>query len=258
MSRTSKAKPGSDIDYAKSGSLAKNPGPGICVHCLKFSAERDWDHVFPESWYPETSPTDLYKWQVLSCIACNRELGRIEEEFLRLVALCLDPDNNASRGIVEKALRSLNPLAGRSPRDQGIRATLRQRVLDDVREGSDIPRVGIFPGMGERWGRPLKDRVAVLIPAESFHRITEKIVRGIFFIEDKKLVEPPFAIQFFALDPETGSAMREALDRFGVTYSREPGVIVRRAVVPEDGLSSMFEIEFWKRFKTYATVTSEK
>ena len=33
-------------------------------------------------------------------------------------------------------------------------------------------------------------------------------------------------------------------------YAREPGIVVRRAVAAEDGVSSLFAIEFWKQFKT--------
>jgi hypothetical protein len=47
--------------------------------------------------------------------------------------------------------------------------------------------------------------MAVLIPKESFERITEKIVRGVYFIEDGLFIEPPYAIDFYAL-PEEGDA----------------------------------------------------
>jgi hypothetical protein len=44
------------------------------------------------------------------------------------------------------------------------------------------------------------------------------------------------------------------IDRFGKTHARPPGLVVRRAVVPEDGVSSLFEITFWGQFTSYATV----
>jgi hypothetical protein len=31
--------------------------------------------------------------------------------------------------------------------------------------------------------------------ADSFRRLTEKIVRGIVYIEDKKIIEPPYAVE---------------------------------------------------------------
>src|SRR5947208_16017660 len=37
-------------------------GLGKCVHCLKDVAERNSDHVFPASWYPDSTPPNLEKW----------------------------------------------------------------------------------------------------------------------------------------------------------------------------------------------------
>src|SRR5262249_570664 len=112
----------------------------------------------------------------------------------------------------------------------------------------------MYPGLGERGGRPREDQLAVRVPADSFRRLTEKIVRGIFYVEDGKFIEPPFAVEFLALDSRVGKSVREVIEKFGTTYAREPGVAVRRAVAPEDGMSSMFEIEFWGQCKTYAFV----
>jgi hypothetical protein len=131
----------------------------------------------------------------------------------------------------------------------------KKRVDDEALKGAAIPQFGIYPGMGEKWGRPCVDQVALRIPAESFRRITEKIVRGIFYIEDKKFIEPPFTVSFYALDDASGGHIRKVLDKFGETYAREPGIVVRRVVTPEDGISSVFEIEFWEQLKTYASVT---
>jgi hypothetical protein len=237
--------------------MAKRPKPGKCVHCLRDPVERNWDHVFPESWYPDTTPPNLYKWQIPSCVPCNCELGEIEDEFLVLVALCLDPKIPASRSIVEKALRAMNPEAAISSADRKARASLARRVMEHLLEGPNIPQTGIYPTLGEKWGRAPGQGIAVRIPADSFRRLTEKIVRGIFFLEDKKFIEPPYHILFFALDDAGAQPARELLDRAGVTYTREPGIVVKRAVVPEDGISSIFEIEFWGQFKTHASVTSD-
>jgi hypothetical protein len=45
-----------------------------------------------------------------------------------------------------------------------------------------------------------------------------------------------------------------ACNRVAEGYAREPGIVVRRTVTPEDGMSSLFEVEFWHQFKTYASV----
>jgi hypothetical protein len=36
--------------------MAKKPENGKCVHCLMDPVERNWDHMFPKSWYPVGFP----------------------------------------------------------------------------------------------------------------------------------------------------------------------------------------------------------
>lgn len=232
----------------------KKLGPGRCVHCLKDVEERNSDHVFPESWYPDSTPPDLEKWQIPSCIPCNDGYGRLEQDFLVKIGLCLDPHDPASASIVEKSLRSVKPAAARDTRDAWHRLGKGQRILAQALQGEQIPDHGIFPGLGDRWKDVPGERTAILISTKSFERITEKIVRGIFYIEDGVFIEPPYKIEFYAL-PEGGIPFwNDALQRWGKVYAREPGIVVRRAVAHEDGLSSLFEITFWKQFRTHAIV----
>jgi hypothetical protein len=123
--------------------------------------------------------------------------------------LCLDPDAPASSSIVLKALRAHTPAAGKDERDRNIRAALRKRVLDEALEAAAAPEHAGYPGMGERWGHPREDQLAVRISADGFHRLTEKIVRGIFYVVDQKFIEPPFVVESFPLDPSTTGPIRE-------------------------------------------------
>jgi len=97
------------------------------------------------------------------------------------------------------------------------------------------------------------------IPADYFGLIAAKIVRGIFYIEDQKFIEPPYVIEFHTFVPNDEVAVQfEAwLTQYGIIYSREPGLVVHRAVTPEDGLTSLFKITFWEQLSMYATVTRE-
>ncbi len=72
------------------------------LHCLADSVERNWDHVFPESWYPQTTPSNLEKWKIPSCIRCNSALGMMEDRLLIQLAHALDPDHPGSAGIYDK------------------------------------------------------------------------------------------------------------------------------------------------------------
>jgi len=228
--------------------------PGKCVHCLKDVQERNSDHVFPESWYPDSTPPNLEKWQIPSCIPCNSDYGKLEQDFFVRVGLCLDPVDPASASIVQKALRSLKPAAARNPRDANHRLGRGRRILAEALQGDQIPDHGVFPGLGDRWDMP-DGRTAILVPKESFERITEKIVRGIYYIDDGVFIEPPFEIDFYAL-PEDGLApWNDALHKWGIIYAREPAVVVRRVASHDDRMCGLFEITFWRQFKTYASVT---
>ena len=93
---------------------------------------------------------------------------------------------------------------------------------------------------------PAEDPVGMLIPVDYFQRITEKIVRGIFYIEDQKFIEPPYIIDFLVPPDEVLKQFEAWLTTYGVPYAREPGLVVYRAIVPDGGLTSVFRITFWE------------
>jgi hypothetical protein len=122
-------------------------------------------------------------------------------------------------------------------------------------EGTDIVDSAIYPGLGERWQRPRSDALGIRVPAKSIRRLAEKIVRGIFFVEDQMFIEPPTSIEFVALTEDGAAPIKSALDRFGTEHSRGAGIVVRRAAAPGSDLLATFEISIWKEFVMYATVT---
>ena len=92
------------------------------------------------------------------------------------------------------------------------------------------------------------------MPANSMRRLTEKIVRGIFFLEDNAFIEAGHPIEFYALAEEGAGPIKELLDRFGRESAREPGIVVRRAVAADQPMGALFEIDVWGQFKMYASV----
>jgi hypothetical protein len=218
--------------------------------------ERTWDHVFPRAWYPETTPADLYKWQIPSCNRCNRELGKIEEDLLFRLGLCVNPTPETA-GIIKKAQRSYKPEFAKNERDRAARATRMARIQNEMIDGPNIQRSAIYPGLGERWGRPPTQGLGILARANGFRRLTEKIVRGIYFLEDEKFIEPPYFIEFYALTDDGALPVKEQLDLFGKEYTRGPGILIRRAVALDDSMSAIFEIVVWAQFKMYASVRTK-
>lgn len=234
--------------------MAKRPVRGKCVHCLADSVERNWDHVFPVGWYPESTPANIDKWKVPSCLKCNSDLGRIESRFLSLVALTLDPKAHATAGIPAKVLRSLRPEFGRNEVDARARALAAKRVAESIYRGP-IDDAQVYPTTGESAARAGSDPIPFLIPAEYFSRITEKIVRGLTYVESGKFIEPPKFVTFFPLREAEGTEFVQMIRLHGVEFERGPGITIRRVIAPEDNISGLYEVEFWGgQFRTYATV----
>ncbi|ODS00556.1 hypothetical protein AUC68_15010 [Methyloceanibacter methanicus] len=181
----------------------------------------------------------------------------MERDLLIKLGLCLDPYDPASASIADKALRSLRPSAGHNRHDAEHRRRKGQSILKQALVGDQIPDHGIFPGLGDRWPDISGERSAILVPKKHFERITEKIVRGIIYVEDGRLVQQPYKIEFFVFADDATNPWMAAFDRCGKVYAREPGIVVRRVVAEDDGLTSLFEVKFWRQFKTYASVTAD-
>lgn len=238
--------------------MAKRPVAGRCVHCLEFHDDLTWDHVFPEAWYPNTTPNHTEKWKVPSCERCNQDHGRNESELLVRFGLCVPPDQPGNMGIVDKVLRALDSDAGRTPRDARARASKRARILKQTITGANIPRQAIYPGFGPQPTRPESEQVAVSVSARGLKQLTEKLVRGLTYLLEEKFIETTHEIEHFVVTDEGASEFRAVLDRFGTFHERPPGLRIRRAVIPEDRVSGIFEIEIWGQLKLYATVTPKK
>lgn len=233
--------------------MARAPKPGKCVHCLRGPLPLTWDHVFPKAWYPNDARVGIYKWQIPACKKCNAEYGALEDELLIKLGVCVDPEVAGASGILDKARAAIDPRAAKSARDRRMRQGRRDKLRSMALVGDQIPTTGIYPGMHERWGRPKSEQMAVKVPKRYFERLTEKIVRGIFWMRDKRFIEPPYKIDFFALDR---AASMHDLKR-GEVYAHEPGVRVTCLIVPDDGTTSAFEIEIWGTFKMHAFVGCE-
>ena len=189
-----------------------------------------------------------------TCHKCNSTYGELENELLTQLAICVDPNAAASSGIAARVLRGLDPTQASNERDANARLRKRERLLAGMLQGDDIPTDGIYPGLGERWGRPSGSGLAFAIPESSFRLLTEKIVRGIAYIENGTFIEPTHRIDFYALHAASAREFREMITQYGTEYDRGAGIRIVRAVALEDGVSAVMSIEIWKSFTMYASV----
>lgn len=235
--------------------MTKRPPPGHCVHCLKKYEELTWDHVFPEFWYPDTTPKNTEKWKIPSCSSCNKVHGENEDDLLIRFGLCLDPDSMSSMGIEEKALRALNPEAGRNDRDSKARASKCTHLLNKLLISPNIPHQAIYPGFGSKAQSTKNGQVAITVGARKLKKLTEKIVRGLTYLEGGQFIEDRYNIEHVVVTEVDAKDFQVFLDRYGKTYERLPGFKVRRAVTPENAVCGIFEIEIWSQLRLFALVT---
>jgi len=210
--------------------------------------------MFPKAWYPDATPENLEKWQFPSCLECNQRYSKIEGDLLNRVVLALNTKHPASAGLVDAALRAMDPKAGRDEKDAAARAARAKKILKDTFKGEEIPKDAMLPGLGERWGRSEGEQMAVQIPRSHLTDMTEKIVRGLVYREDGSFIETPYKIDTYIVDDEGAKVCKEMLDKAGKNFKREPGLEIRRAAVEGDDHAGLYEITFWQQFKTYATV----
>ena len=216
---------------------------GRCVHCLRFTDDITDDHVFPDSWYTESTPGTVQRWTVPCCRPCNKNLGALESDLLVRLALCLDPKSEAAKGVSEKALRSLGIDAGElAPKDRGHRENRRLKLKAEfipVTAGEQMP--GAIPGPAQK---PGPGEYLVPIPWAGLSIIAEKIARGCEYKLKgrKKFVEPPFAVRTCVTEPDVVSPQflshRTVID-FG------PGCQAIRVFATEDENVVRYRILIW-------------
>lgn len=166
-------------------------------------------------------------------------------------AICLDPEGEDTRALVEKALRSIDPSAGRDGKDKKRRAQRRMRVLSQLMMPEHIPDHAVLPN----FGRPNDSETGgIRIKARYLEKLCEKLVRGITYLEDQVLIREPYRVHFFVMHDQQAEPIVAACRKHGKLYAREPGIEIYRAVMPEDGISSVYAVTIWKRLKMYAVV----
>src|SRR5271169_2434899 len=123
---------------------------GRCVHCLRLTDSVTADHVFPSSWYPDSTPESVQRWTVPCCSDCNRELGKLERDLLIRLVLCVNPKSEAASGLASRTLRSLGLDAEKlSEREKAHRAKLRDKIRSELMPQSDVAgKPGKIPGLG--------------------------------------------------------------------------------------------------------------
>jgi hypothetical protein len=223
---------------------------GTCIHCLCLSSDLTRDHVFPRSWYPDSTPPNIQHWTVPSCRECNAKHGRNEEGLLLRIGLCVGPEEFAAQGVSAKALRAIKPELARNEKDRVSRARRRQEILNDL-VVHDVPHSNdVLPNFGVQSGLEYGgDLLAISISGERLRMLGEKIVRGVDYVLKGKLFQKDQTIEVVLKENEEIFKVVKIIRTKGKSFHLGPGISVSRVEAFDDPKTILFHIEIWGRLK---------
>jgi hypothetical protein len=236
-----------------SSSVKRPRSDGRCVHCRGVASTKD--HVFPDSWYPESTPGNVQRWTVPCCEKCNRDLGLIEKEVFVRLGLCINPEKVAATGISKRVIRSFGIGAQDLDEDEArIRAALKKEVLKSAKPYSDEANPHLLPGIGPHPEAPAEQQFQIDIPADKLYEVARKIIRGCeYWFSNGRIVELPYQIEiFFAHQAHVPDVVR-MFSQFD-SFHFGPGFRVRRGAAQDEPLSAIYEVVIWDTLIFYATI----
>lgn len=225
-----------------------------CPYCLQYSEQVTVDHIIPDSWYPEDSNSNFEKWKVPCCQECNNKYSKLEQSLLIKLGLCLSPDESKNKGIIDKTMRSINPIYGRDEKDKIMRKAKRQKIIRNAEILKQIPSQGIFPNFGPQEDIKYPFYVSVLLPENEIKYFGYKLLRGITYFLDKEFIEPEYNMEIHVLYDIDAKPVVEFIEKNGKTYNLGAGVKIIRGLAIEDKNSALFVIAIWGKFKLYGSI----
>jgi hypothetical protein len=163
-----------------------------CIHCGKPVDETTKDHVFPTSWYPETTPEDTRRWTAPSCGECNNSLGSMEKKVLSRLILCVDPQKPEAAGLYAKLKRSLGVgVDDLSKEEAAHRQKQKLGLIAAIKRHDPASNASILPGLGSHTGFRDENLPQIRIPGDLLLKVYEKIVRGCEYVLAGRIVEEP-------------------------------------------------------------------
>src|SRR2546422_8593980 len=107
----------------------KNPA---CVYCGKVEGI-EAEHVFPRSWYPDTTPPEVQRLTVPACHACNTRFKKIEESVGHDLIMATNLDLPEAAGVYDRISRGWRLDRAKNEQDRSHRAGRLQKILRGVK-----------------------------------------------------------------------------------------------------------------------------
>jgi hypothetical protein len=214
------------------------------------------DHVFPSSWYPDSTPGNVQRWTVPTCGRCNGDYGEIEKELFVYLALCLDPRKAEASGLAKRALRSFGvDVTGISQEERRHRETLRDKVLQEMRPYTPDIQPHEIPGLDFRTEFPVELQKQLRIPADKLHKVLTKIVRGSeYWLGHGRIIDPTWEITIHLMRPaDVPQDVSKLFTSLGSVHLG-PGLQMRRAAANDGSNALFYKLTLWGSLTYYSAI----
>jgi hypothetical protein len=233
-------------------------GSGTCVHCGHYSEELTADHILPNSWYPDSTPAGLEKWQAPACSDCNAEYGRLERGLFQQLALGVDPWVVGGEGVGERAARSYDPRVANNEKDRQHREAGREKLRRRIREfDSASLKTPILPNIGTLPSPQNGSYSGEYVDWSDLQCLLAKFVRGITYVATGEVLPREYIVRI--IRPNVYSRIPdELLNTSLALFERGPGFRVERHAAADDPYAAFFRILLWGKYEFFAAVLNRK
>lgn len=226
---------------------------GTCIYCLEHSDTITIDHVIPRSWFPDSTPLNQEKWKAPCCKDCNNRYSKIEKNLLERIGLCLDPNDEVTKGIPQKALRALKASFGKNKKDSKSRARKGESIKSKLYQIKGDSLQGVLPHFGPKQGMEIENPATVDISELELKEIGKKLVRGMLYVTGEYYVGPEYRVECYINTEEGNRFFEELYGKRGVTHELAPGIeaVIWQSDKPP---SSLFRFKIWNRLILHGSV----
>ncbi len=226
-----------------------------CVYCLKEFPKKEItvDHVIARSWYPSDTPP-VEKWKAPSCRECNGKKSAIEETLRVRIALCLNPENEGEKTIIDSVFRAIDPKKANSAKDFMHRFNKRTALLRHIKTFPDKNAPGILPSFRENFDKG--SRTGVQVPADALEQLVLSWVRGIHLCEIGNYIEDDTEIESYHVSDEAAHEAFKDILQHAQFVEKGPGIrlFFWHAVEGEEYMTN-YAFILYEKFKVYASVS---
>jgi hypothetical protein len=206
--------------------------PLPCTYCSD-PIGNESEHVFPASWYPDSTPPEVQRLTVPSCKPCNTRWKKVEEGVAQELLLVVDPTRSEIAGAHERLSRAWLTQGAKNERDRKHRHGKAQKILKTM---AWVPTVQGRPRVTVRMpsGIVVPRAPARSIENEPIRLLSEKFIRGLHYAETGARLE---GVGFQALllhgerqknPAESLQAVLTVLGQLPIDQSLGPGFWFRR------------------------------